>query len=214
MGVQLLRGLGTNVIGWLIDKALEWPVVYTVYQHLVRRGAVIERTLMREVQRGNGSRVLDLGCGAGLYAGLFGAQSYVGIDVSARYIGFARRGNAGHRFGVMDVCNLALRSQSMDQMFAVGLFHHLSDGESARTIAEACRVLRPRGRMIVVDLIPPVSPNDLLGRVLVRADRGRHVRDTQGYRRMLSAAFEVSNEYLVRTGPYDLCVFVLERETS
>ena len=202
------------MIGRFIDRVLESPLVYTVYQHVVRRGAVIERTLMREVQPGNGARVLDLGCGSGLYAGLFGAQSYLGIDVSVRYVGFAHRGNTGHRFGVMDVCNLALQAQSIDKVFAVGLFHHLSDREAARTIAEARRVLRPDGRLVVVDLIPPVSAYDMLGKMLVKADRGRHVRSTEGYRRLLSVAFDIRDEYHVRTGPYDLCVFVLKPGTA
>ncbi len=199
------------MIGRLIDKVLESPSVYTLYQHFVRAPATIERTLTRELRAGAGARVLDLGCGSGLYAGLFGADSYLGVDVSTRYIDFARRGNADRRFGVMDVCDLALKAESIDHVFSVGLFHHLSDGDATRTIAEARRVLRLRGRMVVVELIQPVSRYDLLGRVLVNADRGRHVRRPEGYRRMLSAAFDVSGEYLVRIGPYDFCVFVLRR---
>lgn len=201
------------MIGALIDRILESPAVYTLYQRLVRRGAVIEETLTREVRPGPGARVLDLGSGSGLYAGLFGADRYLGVDASLRYVGFARRGNGAHRFGVMDVCELALRARSVDHVFAVGLFHHLSDRDTMRTIGEARRILKPAGRMVVIDLIPPLSGYDLLGRVLVKADRGRHVRTTGGYRALFSRAFAVSREYHVRTGPYDLCVFVMSPGT-
>lgn len=61
-----------------------------------RPGAVIEATITRLVQRGlagPGRRVLDLGCGPGLYAHRLAAAGCVvtGLDLSAGSIAYARR---------------------------------------------------------------------------------------------------------------------------
>jgi cyclopropane fatty-acyl-phospholipid synthase-like methyltransferase len=198
------------VIRAVVDKVMECPLVYNVYQQAVRRGAVVEKTLAEEVHLGPGSRVLDLACGAGLYAHMFPRDRYLGVDLSHRYVGFARRSNRDHRFSVMDARRLALRSGSVDRIFAVGLFHHLSNEDAVGTLRDARRVLKPDGEVVIVDLIPPVSRRDVVGRILVRLDRGRHVRTHEAYRGLFSQAFTSARDYRIRTGPYDLCVFVLK----
>src|SRR5262245_14627898 len=54
-------------------------------------------------------RVLDLGCGIGDYAGLFGRARYHGIDIDPRYVATARRSFPGDNltFAVGDATSLA-----------------------------------------------------------------------------------------------------------
>lgn len=193
----------------LIERLMTSPALYTTYQGAVRRGGVIERTLQNEIGVPRGP-VLDFACGSGLYAPLFDPLSYVGVDISHRYLRYASRRNGAHRFGAMDIRQLAMRSASMTTIVAVGVLHHFDDEGARAALSEARRVLVSDGRMIIVDLLPALSRYNVLGRALVRLDRGQHPRTFAAYRALFDGPFVTRKDYTIRTGPYDLGVFVLQ----
>jgi ubiquinone/menaquinone biosynthesis C-methylase UbiE len=107
--------------------------------------------------------LLDAGTGTGRMLELLGAQirSGVGIDVSPEMLAIARdRLERAHlqrcqvRLG--DLYRLPFPDGSCEQGFDAALFHqvlhYLDDPQTA--IAEAVRVLKPGGRVIVVDFAP------------------------------------------------------------
>jgi len=103
--------------------------------------------------------LLDLGTGTGRMLELFAAdiERGLGIDLSLDMLAFARarldRAGLKHcsvRHG--DIYNLALPRDSFDVVIVHQVLHFLDD--SARAIAEAARVLRPGGRLLVVDFAP------------------------------------------------------------
>jgi ubiquinone/menaquinone biosynthesis C-methylase UbiE/DNA-binding transcriptional ArsR family regulator len=103
--------------------------------------------------------LLDLGTGTARLLELFAPlyQRGVGIDASTAMLAVARanldRAGIGHaqvRLG--DIYNLALPRNSFDVVTIHQVLHHLDDPE--RAIAEASRVLRPGGRLLVVDFAP------------------------------------------------------------
>jgi ArsR family transcriptional regulator len=103
--------------------------------------------------------LLDLGTGTGRLLELF-APLYrrgIGIDASTAMLGVARanldRAGIGHaqvRHG--DVYNLSLARNSFDVVTIHQVLHYLEDPD--RAIAEAARVLRPGGRLLIVDFAP------------------------------------------------------------
>jgi ubiquinone/menaquinone biosynthesis C-methylase UbiE len=103
--------------------------------------------------------LLDLGTGTGRMLELFGPEIErgLGIDLSHDMLALARsrlnRVELRHcsvRQG--DVYDLALPKNSFDVVIIHQVLHFLDDG--ARAIREAARVLRPSGRMLVVDFAP------------------------------------------------------------
>jgi SAM-dependent methyltransferase len=99
--------------------------------------------------------VLDLGCGPGFYALMFGSKGFnvTGIDYSDKMIEEAKR-NASDRgveatFLVMDAQNLDLPDSSFDLVVSRDVFWCLEHPEKA--YAEILRVLRPGGMAIVSD---------------------------------------------------------------
>jgi len=120
----------------------------------------MERRVLQAAGVTPGMHVLDLGCGPGFLsrhiAELVGPAGRVtGIDVNDRLI------EAGRQRGLNDGQNqvelrpgdcysLDLPDASTDFVFARLLFQHLSDPQ--RALAEARRVLRPGGRICVVDV--------------------------------------------------------------
>jgi SAM-dependent methyltransferase len=96
-----------------------------------------------------GASVVDVGCGAGHAAEeLAGLRLKVtGLDADPEAIEAARTRVPGAMFHVAHSDDLPLPDESVDGYRAVRLFHLLED--PAPTIAEAARVLRPGGRIVV-----------------------------------------------------------------
>jgi 2-polyprenyl-6-hydroxyphenyl methylase/3-demethylubiquinone-9 3-methyltransferase len=91
--------------------------------------------------------LVDLGCGAGLLAPHLEGKGYrhVGVDLSAE----ALRQAAGH--GVLavraDVAAVPLADACADVVVAGEILEHVAD--LPRAVAEACRLLRPGGLLVI-----------------------------------------------------------------
>jgi ubiquinone/menaquinone biosynthesis C-methylase UbiE/DNA-binding transcriptional ArsR family regulator len=103
--------------------------------------------------------LLDLGTGTGRMLELFGPQIErgLGLDLSLDMLAMARArlDRAGMRHCSVrqgDLYDLALPRDSFDLVIIHQVLHFLDD--SARAIHEAARVLRPAGRLLVVDFAP------------------------------------------------------------
>src|SRR5947208_3862557 len=103
--------------------------------------------------------LLDLGTGTGRMLELFGPQIErgLGLDLSLDMLAFARArlDRAGLRHCSVrqgDIYDLALPNDSFDVVLIHQVLHFLDDG--GRAIQEAARVLRPGGRLLVVDFAP------------------------------------------------------------
>jgi ubiquinone/menaquinone biosynthesis C-methylase UbiE len=103
--------------------------------------------------------LLDLGTGTGRMLELFGPtiERGLGLDLSLDMLAVARarldRAGLKHcsvRQG--DIYDLALPKDSFDVVIIHQVLHFLDDG--ARAINQAARVLRPAGRLLVVDFAP------------------------------------------------------------
>jgi SAM-dependent methyltransferase len=91
-----------------------------------------------------GDRVLDLGCGNGMYLELIDA---VGLDASVGMLRAARTRTA-NPLAAGDAVALPLASASFDVVLAAHMLYHVEDRESA--VAEIRRVLKPSGSLIAV----------------------------------------------------------------
>jgi len=103
--------------------------------------------------------LLDLGTGTGRMLEMFGSdiERGLGIDLSLDMLLLARDRleraglrNCSVRQG--DIYDLPLANDSFDVVILHQVLHFLDDG--ARAIREAARVLRPGGRLMVVDFAP------------------------------------------------------------
>lgn len=129
-----------------------------------------EAELAAHVQVRAGERLLEIGCGEGAnlhHLAPAGAIRF-GLDFSPARAAFAHRATAAHTV-TADAGRLPFAGGSFDAVLIRDLLHHVPDDPAV--LAEACRVLRPGGRLT---LIEPnrASPLVLAQAALIPAERG------------------------------------------
>lgn len=173
-----------------IRSILSSPRVYDLFQDLMgaRSG---RRDFVREhVRPFAGCAILDIGCGTARILDYLPPVEYYGFDLSQRYIDEAKRryGSRG-RFHCALVERATLdRLESFDIVIAVGLLHHLGDGQAVELMKLAQSALRTGGRLTTID---PCYAKDqtAASRFLVSRDRGQNVRDLFGYSALANSVF-------------------------
>jgi 2-polyprenyl-3-methyl-5-hydroxy-6-metoxy-1,4-benzoquinol methylase len=105
-------------------------------------------------------RVLDIGCGFGLFGCYFSALNsnlkYRGIDINSKRIQTARQ--AAERLGLeniefdgLDARELEIDDQ-YDAILMIDLLHHIDDQAKSRLLTQCIQHLTPGGRLIIKDV--------------------------------------------------------------
>jgi ubiquinone/menaquinone biosynthesis C-methylase UbiE len=127
--------------------------------------------------------VLDLGCGAG-HAALAvapAAASVTAVDVTPDMVATAselaaQRGVANVSVQVADVADLPFQDEQFDIVTSRVAAHHFAEPRAA--LAEALRVLRPGGRLLLIDSVaPPDAALDTFLNCVELLRDASHVRD-------------------------------------
>jgi ubiquinone/menaquinone biosynthesis C-methylase UbiE/DNA-binding transcriptional ArsR family regulator len=152
----------------------------------------VEKSLLSVIGKGPFRAVLDLGTGTGRILELLSRVSdrAVGVDASPAMLAVARANleraglrNAQVRHG--DIYALPIERDAYDVVVLHQVLHYLDD--PARAIREACRALRPGGRLFVIDF----APHEL-----------EFLRSEHAHRRLGFASSEI-NEALEEAGLVD-----------
>lgn len=168
------------------------PWAYDAFQTLMGAERRRRELVDHYIRPGPSDAVLDLGCGtAEILYYLPAGTRYWGYDISPEYIAAARA-----RYGGRGIFEQRLIDESllatlppMDVVLAIGVLHHLEDGEAVQMLRLARRALRAGGRLVTID--PAFAPGqNPLARFLVSRDRGRNVRDAAGYRGLAEPVFD------------------------
>ncbi|MET8759485.1 methyltransferase domain-containing protein [Lentzea sp. NPDC004782] len=145
-----------------------------------RRRRIFGR-LVELAEVGAGDVVLDVGCGPGYLTALAARAATpngraLGVDVSEPMIAQAQRLRAGANcaFEVGAAQGLSAADATFDVVLSSLAIHHITEEARATAFAEMFRVLRPGGRVLIADFLPPEGP---LARHLVGSTAGRTMRD-------------------------------------
>ncbi|MBX9615790.1 MAG: metalloregulator ArsR/SmtB family transcription factor [Caulobacteraceae bacterium] len=135
--------------------APQWDRIRSLY---VSESAV-ESAIARAAGPGPFDRVVDLGTGSGRMLTLLGqnARRSIGLDLSQNMLNIARANVAKAgltqvelRHG--DIFATRLPAQSADLVLVHQVLHYLADPAAA--VAEAARLVRPGGKLLIVDFAP------------------------------------------------------------
>ncbi|HWS39567.1 MAG TPA: class I SAM-dependent methyltransferase [Actinoplanes sp.] len=113
--------------------------------------AMIDAFVAAVTADGDGPRVLDAGCGAGRMSGHLAARGcrVRGLDLSPGMISYARRDHPELEFTVGSLADLPYPDDEFDGVLLWYSTIHTPPAGQARLFAEAARVLRPGGHLLV-----------------------------------------------------------------
>jgi ubiquinone/menaquinone biosynthesis C-methylase UbiE len=198
-----------GLLSSIIEKVSDNPVLFMFFRSILENDfKAIRAVIRRELKLGTGLRSLDLGCGPGAFSDLFEGDDYVGADLNARYIEYARKHRRG-TFVVSDARKLELPDDRFDQILIFGLLHHLSDDAVRDVLGEARRTLAPGGRILAIEDIPATSRLNVIGHLLHDIENGEHIRPTPDYRRLYSEFGRIEKDEELRSGICDYYAAVL-----
>ncbi|WP_374373248.1 class I SAM-dependent methyltransferase [Dongia sp.] len=187
----------------MIYRILNIPIVYRAAQMILGPGA--EKNILRRLQAlvatlPMDGPLLDMGCGPESWLFKLGYDP-VGLDIEPSYA--AAYTAAGHRAVVGSAAELPFPSESFQCVWTFAMFHHLPDNLAGKALAEAIRVTRPGGAVLVFDSILPRSVwRRPLAYAIRRLDRGRFMRPKERLLGLLPerAAWSVEHISYAATG--------------
>ncbi len=146
-----------------------WLYDYVVGFLSLGREQAMRRMTVDLVQLQPGESVLDVGCGTGALTRLAKARvgetgRVYGVDAAPQMIAVARRKAAGRDlaidFQIGLIEQLAFPDDSFDVILSSLMMHHLPEELKRQGLAEIARVLKPGGRLLVLDFQRRQSQRD------------------------------------------------------
>lgn len=165
---QVRETRAAAVDAWFAAHAADWEQERSLHT----REAGVEQAILAALD-GDVGDLVDVGTGTGRMIELLGgrARTALGLDRNPEMLRLARNridasGLVAARVQAGDMYALPLADAACDTLLLHQVLHYADNPAAA--IAEAARVLRPGGRLLVIDLLPH-------GREELRQER-RHVR--------------------------------------
>ncbi|MDC0335299.1 class I SAM-dependent methyltransferase [Pseudodesulfovibrio sp.] len=177
------------------ETILAIPAIYSLVQWLFGTTAG-QRKLLAYMDVSDGQTVLDVGCGTAIILEHLPDVHYHGYDSNEDYLSTARK-KYTHRRAVFNnslVSSTTLPEQlagKCDHVLALGLFHHLSDEDCKIVLDLAFAALKAGGRFVSIDPVF-IDDQNCVAKMLVGADRGRHVRHENKLTELIQAHFRGS----------------------
>ncbi|GIQ68407.1 class I SAM-dependent methyltransferase [Xylanibacillus composti] len=124
--------------------------------------------------------VLDFGSGTGANCPMVHPSYYLGVDPDAKRIEYARKLYPQHTFQVFDRKTFPVEDNSVDCILIIAVLHHIPSQEIAAYMSEFVRILKPDGRMIVME--PCICKSKpICSWFMKKVDKGAYIRDEEGY---------------------------------
>jgi ubiquinone/menaquinone biosynthesis C-methylase UbiE len=149
--------------GWLTEKSAELydtqvEVLFNGSANAIRRQALPQ---LHEIFAGQDQRklkVIDIGCGTGRFIDavkqVWPKLPVLGVDMSEAYVKHARRHLQRWSRVHLSVANaesLPVADSSQDALISIFVFHELPPKVRRVVLRECARVLKPGGRLVLVD---------------------------------------------------------------
>ncbi len=168
-------------------------------------------------------RILDVGCGFGLFAAYFGqtqpARAIVGVDPDERRVRMATKVSEtlglNNRFIAGDIRNVTLDGE-FDGAYVLDVMHHLPADDQWATLAQLRESLKPGGTLVIKDITTEprfgLEFTRLLDRAMIGMEAPLHYRHHRAWGDMLvSLGFDVRMVRVPDVLPYPHVVIAATR---
>lgn len=161
------RGLSSETLD---TQGMPLDVVAPIYDRCCAKiglGSAFRHETIRYAELKRGEHVLDVGCGTGVLtrfaAAVVGSGGRaIGIDPAAKMIEIAKKNAEKEKsqadFKLAVIESLPFEENSFDCVLSSAMLHHLPPYLKHNGLAEVFRVLKPGGRIVLVDIDRPQNP--------------------------------------------------------
>jgi ubiquinone/menaquinone biosynthesis C-methylase UbiE len=128
-----------------------WSVAPSYWsQHFEPYFLPVYRKVLDQLQLLNGQLLLDAGCGSGLFShmAIKAGAEVIGIDAAPGLLEVARKRNPQNNFMEEDLEAMPFADDSFDVVVGFNSFQYA--GSFDKALAEAARVLKPGGKLVIV----------------------------------------------------------------
>lgn len=150
------------------------------------------------------SKVLDFGCGTGLFARVFikAGINYVGYDIDSELIDYAKcLYKECSFFSSMDELR---KASPFDLVIANCCFHHIQSDTAQEELRNIKELLRANGSFILIDILKPEGDKNPLRYLFRMLERGAFIRTLEEYTGILEPHFEISSKSVKRSYLFSL----------
>jgi ubiquinone/menaquinone biosynthesis C-methylase UbiE len=134
--------------------------------------------------------VLDIGGGTGAARDPWCEETrYVCLDIDPEKLEGFRAKFPNESALQADATNLPISDKTLDAVVCTFVTHHLTDDMLQTMLAESARVLKPSGRLILMDAV--LARYRMTGRLLWRYDRGSFPRPKTRLFEAIERSFEI-----------------------
>lgn len=175
------RKMINSLLTRLAHRLLEVPLIFELQESLCNDYGSVRKEFLEYLSK-DGLKILDVGCGTGVSASVIvdmEHQSYTGIELMPGYAAIAAKRNPKGKVLTMDATKMDFPNHSFDLAFFSGVWHHMDDEMVRRVLVETKRVLKTKGVLLVAE--PLFTPGRWYSNMLLKRDRGRHIRTRDGY---------------------------------
>tara|TARA_Y100000310_G_scaffold345466_1_gene465315 strand:- start:25588 stop:26196 length:609 start_codon:yes stop_codon:yes gene_type:complete len=189
------------------------PGFFLTFRNKLQNNLISEKNVIKKYIKPNKNlKVLDFGCGTGDFCSLFNKSQYTGVDVEERFIKFNKSRFNGYNFiKVEEDKPLPFKDLYFDKILVFGVLHHINEDNVKKIMMDLSRVLSDSGQVLLYDQLPPKEQKNFIAKVLAKFDRGEFLRGNSKLKILLKKYFKIKENYMIRSGPYTLCVFILEK---
>ena len=159
---------------------------------------------LREIRLVPGAKVLDFGCGTGLFAKtiLQSGLSYVGYDIDPKVIAYATQ---MYRSFMFTTSRQDLEGYAPFQLIVANCcFHHICDAGIEEELAYFCKLLGTGGRFLLIDLLLNDNDPHVLRRLFRKLERGAYVRTMDAYDEIVKKFFDIERRWTARSHVFSL----------
>jgi ubiquinone/menaquinone biosynthesis C-methylase UbiE len=179
----------------MLSKLLSLPQVFQWQQKTFNNYGNVKSEFLDYLKAGP-LNILDIGCSTGVCGQEvfdMSRDQYVGIDITPKYVEYARKAYKNGKYMVMDGRKLEFPDKSFDIVSFVGVIHHMEDEVIRDCLQEVRRVLKSAGYLLLGE--PVLTPNELISNIFLSIDRGKFIRESSQYLDLLSDFNVVRKRY-------------------
>jgi len=191
-----------------INKLLNNPAILIRLRRVVENNFKKQKEVIKKYFFYNPEdSILDLGCGSGEFSVFFQKENYVGIDIDATNIEFARKQFAKN-FIVADAKKLPFDNSTFSKILVSGVFHHMSTDDCLSVFSEMKRVLKPEGSVLVME---DTQSKYLLTSLIQKIDQGNFIRSHEDWSNLFERNWSVKNKFTFKNGLCFYSTFLLDK---